>query len=680
MSTNELSKKKILGQYFSGTKLATLLAHLANYNKAESAIDPMCGNGDMLAVIHDGKSMKHTVGIEVDNEAYTKASSRFSNFLKNSKPEIYLSSAFNSKNIKKLSRKKYDLVITNPPYVRYQTISTDQAQILGIQSSNEIRNELLKIIQIDSMLNKSDQKHFTQIVKTYSGLSDLAVPAWILSAMLTKVGGYLAIVVPETWLTREYAQIIQYMLLRWFNIEFVIKDEDVSWFPGIQVKTNLIVARRVERKKSFLSDVETYYKIIGLKKSAGSLNSLVSKIYPSKNNTESLFVNQIKKNKPFTSSHVSVQTVSTQILASNLYNRIRSKKWLSLLETNIKNEKNPIKNTLVTPLLHKWCEGKLPNCTTLDEIGYQVGQGLRTGCNRFFYVDSHTKTSNGEIVILNKIFGFEKIDVLSENLKLVLRKQSEIKDTYIVREKDISGRVLDLRRHALPIDSVSTTEGELPKKWYYEVSDSLARHLNRAANFNIGEVDNPKYIPELSSVRTNQKKWNSRNPLDPPKFWYMLPDFMPRHSPELFIGRINGKCPRTILNKDKVLIDANFSTIWRTSNQPSYDVYTLLAILNSTWSKLAMEESGTVMGGGALKLEATHIKNIPILKVDKNTIDELNKLGKKLIKNKKSTLILNNIDHCITRYILGRSQQKKVLELQSLLENQLSKRIKNHGT
>ena len=31
--------------------------------------------------------------------------------------------------------------------------------------------------------------------------------------------------------------------------------------------------------------------------------------------------------------------------------------------------------------------------------------------------------------------------------------------------------------------------------------------------------------------------------------------------------------------------------------------FSLLALLNSTWVTVAMEEYGTVMGGGALKLE-----------------------------------------------------------------------------
>ena len=41
---------------------------------------------------------------------------------------------------------------------------------------------------------------------------------------MLKVGGRLAIVVPDTWLNRQYASVVQYMLLKWFRIEYVIED------------------------------------------------------------------------------------------------------------------------------------------------------------------------------------------------------------------------------------------------------------------------------------------------------------------------------------------------------------------------------------------------------------------------------------------------------------------------
>ena len=39
-----------------------------------------------------------------------------------------------------------------------------------------------------------------------------------------------------------------------------------------------------------------------------------------------------------------------------------------------------------------------------------------------------------------------------------------------------------------------------------------------------------------------------------------------------------------------------------------HDIYSALALFNSSWFVVAMEEYGTVMGGGALKLECNSNK------------------------------------------------------------------------
>ena len=38
----------------------------------------------------------------------------------------------------------------------------------------------------------------------------------------------------------------------------------------------------------------------------------------------------------------------------------------------------------------------------------------------------------------------------------------------------------------------------------------------------------------------------------------------------------------------------------------------IFAILNSTWGELCMEALGATLGGGALKLEATHLRQLPL--------------------------------------------------------------------
>ena len=51
-------------------------------------------------------------------------------------------------------------------------------------------------------------------------------------------------VVPETWLNREYAKPIQYLLLKAFDVLAIARDVNACWFDNALVRTCLIVAKK----------------------------------------------------------------------------------------------------------------------------------------------------------------------------------------------------------------------------------------------------------------------------------------------------------------------------------------------------------------------------------------------------------------------------------------------------
>ena len=110
----------------------------------------------------------------------------------------------------------------------------------------DIRTNLVKQIDKNAYISVLERELFLKVAKHYSGLSDMAVPAWILCASLVKKGGYLAIVVPETWLNRDYAAPIQYLISKLFHIETIAKDITATWFSDAQVNTCLIIAKRTD--------------------------------------------------------------------------------------------------------------------------------------------------------------------------------------------------------------------------------------------------------------------------------------------------------------------------------------------------------------------------------------------------------------------------------------------------
>jgi hypothetical protein len=161
------------------------------------------------------------------------------------------------------------------------------------------------------------------------------------------------------------------------------------------------------------------------------------------------------------------------------------------------------------------------------------------------------------------------------------------------------------------------------------------------ARLDVGKEGEPRFIPELSAVRTNVR---AAGPDRPARFWYQLPPLTDRHRPALLLARINNRHPRTLVNEDRrAVIDANFSTLWPTP-AATVDTHALLAALNSTWCAAVLELTGTVMGGGALKVEAAHLRRIPIPRLADEVWEQLSELGGRLAGPDGSDATLEAID------------------------------------
>jgi hypothetical protein len=186
----------------------------------------------------------------------------------------------------------------------------------------------------------------------------------------------------------------------------------------------------------------------------------------------------------------------------------------------------------------------------------------------------------------------------------------------------------------------------------------LARLVSAAETTNMGSAIEPKFIPELSAVRTNSTRNDKRKTV---RYWYMLPKFVRRHLPDLLIPRVNYRHPKSILNApEKVLIDANFSTLWL-NDGATIKPQALLAFLKSSWAIAAMELSATVLGGGALKLEAAHIRHLPIPKLSGSDWAKLSTLGEQLVSRRDVAGALTEIDRLIARVVFKNQQAESAL-------------------
>ena len=114
-----------------------------------------------------------------------------------------------------------------------------------------------------------------------------------------------------------------------------------------------------------------------------------------------------------------------------------------------------------------------------------------------------------------------------------------------------------------------------------------------------------------------------------------------------------------------LLIDANFCTFW--AHEGDWTGHAIKALLNSTWCRAAMEALGTPMGGGALKLEATHLRNLPVPWVSGLDKAELDSAGRQLVGNQPA--VQRRIDEIVLRALYaGPAKPPSIGELASAIK------------
>lgn len=629
-------RRKQLGQYFSGVPLGKLLAHLALDDATRTVLDPMSGHGDLLdaaweAAAERGLSVERLDGIEIDPQTADRASERLRRLSlgrKGPKGLIVEGDAFSVLTLEKLHESQYDLVIANPPYVRYQS--------RGVTGGGDpVRAGLQRIVA-----RKSGATHevWSKLAKGYSGLADLSVPAWLLAAAMVKPTGRLALIVPATWRSRNYADVVRYLLLRCFKVEYIVEDQQPGWFSDALVRTHLIVAQRLDDAEIErpLSDRHLLpaAQWLEIAPHAASPLSLVGAVF--RETTPELgLVRWLKREKHDAKAGLTVRVFEARNEWQELRAQTGKKVWFRALESPGHPSSRslaslPRSDTLPEPL-RALVPGKASAASfaALEDLGLKAGQGLRTGCNAFFYVTATDRMVDDQVIVeTSALFNHREVPVPASVLKPVLRRQSEL--SAFAHGAGVNGWVLDLRGWALPEDiekvgrhHAADLFGRMSLK---VMPDALADFVRLAARTRHGETTASGLIPELSAVRTNVRL-GADGVRD--RFWYTLPDFAPRHSPAAFVPRIIQDAPWVETNRvEPILVDANFSTFWAVSE--GWSGPAIKALLNSAWCRAYMEAIGTPMGGGALKLEAAHLRRVIVPPLARDAPERLHHLGKRL--------------------------------------------------
>ena len=619
---------KRLGQYFSGSAVSRLLAALAIPNTVANAIDPMAGRGDLLlGLLSVAAPLNRIAAIEIEDQAFEICKTNVGLAHVDGECSFHNGNAFDPAAVDADYLEGWDLVITNPPYVRYQTGSAREIG-LGLPSAAEVREGLIEILEQRSATSEFIQEILT-MAHTYSGLADLAVPAWLLCAALVKPGGTLAIVVPDTWLSREYATPIKEVLIAHFDIEIIIEDADATWFRSALVRTNLVIARRRTPK----SGASTTHVAISGK--AASATSIVGALYSS-----------TEPEQQFSAAICGETTWADQLPKSAIQHRLITRDTFFQKRAGVAFAKKGLLD-IVPDLMDHTCKMK--------DYGWQVGQGMRTGANFFFYVDILSRENREILLRTSRQLGEVCFSLPERLVKVALRNQRELPEHGRIVDGELIGGLLHLDGLARPVDVANKLAGDYADN--LDMPQALLDYIDFAESLNIGTDSNPKYLPNLSAVRTNVSSANAA------RCWYHLPPLTQRHVPDLFVPRLNHKTPKFFFNEGRAaIIDANFSTLWREATD-ALQPLSMLALLSSSFTTALLESSSTIMAGGALKLEAGVLKEVILPKGIRKCESELQRLGESLLVADNGDTI-DRIDEIVGRLMrLTRDQQSRLRSL-----------------
>jgi len=205
------SKLKLRGGFYTPAPIAEFILRWGiNGASGYDILEPSCGDGVFLEQLLINKfSYKSVIALELD-EIEAEKSRNIS--LKNAS---VLTADFH--NYCNETKDKFDLIVGNPPYIRYQFF--------------------------DELQQVEAEKIFTKAYLKYSKLTNAWVSFIVGSSLLLKENGKIGFVVPAEILQVSYAKQLREFLSRFYNKINIISFKKLV-FPDIQQEIVLLLCER----------------------------------------------------------------------------------------------------------------------------------------------------------------------------------------------------------------------------------------------------------------------------------------------------------------------------------------------------------------------------------------------------------------------------------------------------
>ncbi|SFV55891.1 Probable DNA methylase [hydrothermal vent metagenome] len=217
------TKEKLRGGFYTPAPIAAFILKWAfNGNKKLDILEPSCGDGVFLEEIQKGNyEYRSVTAIEYDEAEYQKAKA-----LSAEKTKV-LHSDFHEFCI--TSKKKFDLIVGNPPYIRYQYFDKKQQEYAS------------------QIFNMAELK--------YSKLTNAWVSFVVGSSLMLKKQGKIGFVLPAEILQVSYAQPLREFLGHYYNKTNIVSFEKLV-FPDIQQEVVLLLCEKNDSNTHLIEHLE----------------------------------------------------------------------------------------------------------------------------------------------------------------------------------------------------------------------------------------------------------------------------------------------------------------------------------------------------------------------------------------------------------------------------------------
>jgi adenine-specific DNA methylase len=217
------SKDKLRGGFYTPAPIADFILKWAfNGNREYDILEPSCGDGMFLQQVQEGGFEYNSIlATELDPEETEKAQAHNVDkcVVENREFHQFCNS----------TDRKFDLVIGNPPFIRYQYFDKEQQH------------------QANIIFNRAKLK--------YSKLTNSWVSFIVGSSLLLKETGKIGFVVPAEILQVSFAKTLRQFLAKFYNKINIVSFEKLV-FPDIQQEVVLLLCEKDKTNKHFIEHIE----------------------------------------------------------------------------------------------------------------------------------------------------------------------------------------------------------------------------------------------------------------------------------------------------------------------------------------------------------------------------------------------------------------------------------------